>query len=234
MAANDLFPQILVETDSHILRNMLFLPVDSSKTQLNQDIFALLCNRFAKGFFLEIGANDGYTLSNTLYLEKCFGWDGLLIEANPRYADSLRKRKARSVLLAVTDEDCEVEFYDSDLYGGIASKMCQSHSNIYLQSTLIKVSGKKLESILSDSNAPSYINFVSIDVEGAEIDIAKQICEASAYRFGCGCIEYNGRINDYTAIKLMLETAGYAVVWEGKSGHDLLFMDNGLINNNAN
>ena len=234
VTANELFPQIFVETDSHVLRNMLLLPADTSKTQLNQDIFALLVNKFEKGFFLEIGANDGYNLSNTLYLENCFGWDGLLIEANPRYTDSLMKRKARHVLIAVADKDCEVNFYDADLYGGISSKMCQSHSGKYLQSALIKVSGKKLESILIDSMAPSYIDFVSIDIEGAEIDVINQICESSAYRFGCGCVEYNGRINDYNAMKHKLASAGYIVVWEGKSGHDLFFIDHDLIDANAN
>lgn len=32
----------------------------------------------------EIGAMDGTTLSNTLTLEKDFGWTGLLVEAHPR------------------------------------------------------------------------------------------------------------------------------------------------------
>jgi len=35
------------------------------------------------GIFVEIGANNGLTGSNTLLLERCFGWTGLLIEANP-------------------------------------------------------------------------------------------------------------------------------------------------------
>ena len=35
------------------------------------------------GFFVEIGAYDGETGSNTLFLEKHKSWDGLLIEANP-------------------------------------------------------------------------------------------------------------------------------------------------------
>ena len=35
------------------------------------------------GTFVELGALDGTTWSNTLVLERCFGWRGLLIEANP-------------------------------------------------------------------------------------------------------------------------------------------------------
>lgn len=36
------------------------------------------------GFFIEVGAYDGLTMSNSLFFEKTRGWTGLLIEANPR------------------------------------------------------------------------------------------------------------------------------------------------------
>ena len=36
---------------------------------------------FRGGFFIEVGANDGYSMSNTYYLEKILGWQGVLIEA---------------------------------------------------------------------------------------------------------------------------------------------------------
>ena len=36
----------------------------------------------APGSFVEIGAHDGITISNTLLLESCWGWTGLLVEAD--------------------------------------------------------------------------------------------------------------------------------------------------------
>jgi len=33
--------------------------------------------------FIELGALDGQQLFNTIMLERCFGWRGMLIEANP-------------------------------------------------------------------------------------------------------------------------------------------------------
>jgi hypothetical protein len=48
------------------------------------------------GFFIECGALDGETRSNTLYLERFLGWRGLLVEANPSNVEMLKKinRKA--------------------------------------------------------------------------------------------------------------------------------------------
>jgi|SRR5690606_25049761 len=76
-------PDILCSMNSAELRSLFFLPSGCGTSQLNQDIFALLVNRFQKGYFIEIGANDGFNLSNTLYLESEWKWDGLLVEANP-------------------------------------------------------------------------------------------------------------------------------------------------------
>ena len=36
-----------------------------------------------KGFFIEAGANDGVTQSNTLFFERHRGWRGLLVEPIP-------------------------------------------------------------------------------------------------------------------------------------------------------
>ena len=48
---------------------------------------------------VEIGALDGLLYSNTLMLEKCLGWRGLLIEGNPTNAAKLlRAGRLNSVL----------------------------------------------------------------------------------------------------------------------------------------
>ena len=48
----------------------------------------------ARPRFVELGAFDGITLSNTVMLERCFGWTGLLIEGNPtKYAELSRAKR---------------------------------------------------------------------------------------------------------------------------------------------
>ncbi|CAL4122413.1 unnamed protein product, partial [Meganyctiphanes norvegica] len=72
---------------------------------LHERILKLFSKR-PPGFFIEAGALDGEYLSNTLHLEKVYGWKGLLVEANPSsYKELLKKhRKAWSsnTCLAVT------------------------------------------------------------------------------------------------------------------------------------
>ena len=41
-----------------------------------------MANPNPKGSFLEIGALDGVTFSNSIFYEECLGWQGLLIEGN--------------------------------------------------------------------------------------------------------------------------------------------------------
>lgn len=124
---NFLLPEVLTGTPSTELRKLLLLPSSSYRSQLNQDIYALLVNRFNPGYFLEIGANDGFTLSNTHYLEKCFGWSGLLVEANPKYREILQQRTSKSVIAAIANEEKDYLFCDAGLFGGLIDSLDATH-----------------------------------------------------------------------------------------------------------
>lgn len=226
-STHGLLPGVLVQTPSKVVRDLFFLPESPYSTQLNQDIFALLINRFESGYFLEIGANDGFTLSNTIYLEEHFGWKGLLIEANPQYSSSLERRAANSVIAAIVDKAGSYEFCNAGLYGGIKDRLDSQHEARFKDANVINVRGARLEPILTENHAPELINFVSIDVEGAEVEIVKQLCGLRSHKFLCGCVEHNGREDDYRKIKQLLEESGYLIVWERQTSHDLFFIHEG-------
>lgn len=83
---------------------------------------------------------------------------------------------------------------------------------------------KTLNGILLESQAPYCIDFISLDVEGAEIEVLKGI-NHTTYRFKYICIECRdiAKLTDYLA------PLGYELK-EKLSVHDYLFADKSLIN----
>ena len=79
------------------------------------------------GFFIECGAADGVTISNSLFFELKRNWTGLLIEANPGYhRELLDKNRHAYVLhacLSTERRPATVRVQPADLLGGIADKM---------------------------------------------------------------------------------------------------------------
>jgi hypothetical protein len=65
-----------------------------SKSQYLQDLFVLAeTNNKFNGYFVEFGATDGFTGSNTFLLEKKYGWNGILAEPARCWAESLKKSR---------------------------------------------------------------------------------------------------------------------------------------------
>ena len=55
-------------------------------SHIGQDAWVAACLQFKRnGFFLDFGAFDGQTISNTYSLEKDLGLNGICGEPNPRY-----------------------------------------------------------------------------------------------------------------------------------------------------
>ena len=54
-----------------------------------------------EGFFVECGAYDGQTLSNSLYLERSLNWSGILAEPSPPYFKQLESRNRKAWAMPV-------------------------------------------------------------------------------------------------------------------------------------
>jgi hypothetical protein len=81
---------------------------------------------------------------------------------------------------------------------------------------------KTLNEILLESQAPKIIDFLSLDVEGAEIEVLKGI-DHSQFRFKYMCIE----CRNLEKLKGYLHNLNYEMV-EQLSDWDYLFRDAGL------
>jgi FkbM family methyltransferase len=140
---------------------------------------ALLQNYFdhmTSGFFVEVGANDPERDSQTWRLEQR-GWMGVLVEPLPELAAKLReRRRSRVYQLACSSPRNSAKKMTLRMAG---LQMAGAHSsleaNFFVPGTRnvgeIEVEARTLDEILIDAQAPRPIDFLSIDVEGHEIEV---------------------------------------------------------------
>lgn len=132
------------------------------------------------GFFVEVGAFDGINLSNSYHFEQ-IGWTGVLIEPDPDKAALCRSSRPGSktyqCAAAASPEISEVTFFrveSGEVYS--TTKLTSDHArridHMGLASKPISVPARTLDTILEEAGAPA-IDFVSIDVEGAETEVLR-------------------------------------------------------------
>lgn len=160
-------------------------------SQYGQDdhLYEKLFRDKTDGFFVDVGASDGVTISNSYFFEKFLGWNGICIEPRVSIIEELRKNRTcfiENVCISDTNED-EVEFLEICGYGqglsGMKKKYDPRHVNrikedlkAHTESTseVRKVKTVRLDSLLEKYNI-THVDYLSIDVEGAELDIIKTI-----------------------------------------------------------
>lgn len=137
-------------------------------SQAQQDrIVASLTRNQTHGYFVDLAANDAVHISNTLALEQKFHWHGLCIEANPEYWLRLSYRQCQVVAAVVGKERMEkVTFHPQKVMGGIVR---EDFDNSRIKKNKdVSYYTASLEEILEQNHAPSVIDYLSLDVEGAE------------------------------------------------------------------
>lgn len=124
------------------------------------------------GFFIECGALDGETRSNTLFMERYLNWTGLLIEADPlNFYDMLKKhRKAQMSpsCLSVHPYATVVRFEQNKNMGKI------SNTDEDLSKRYVDVQCFPLFTYLLAMNVTT-VDYFSLDVEGSELEVLKTI-----------------------------------------------------------
>lgn len=148
-------------------------------SQLGQDLWVLQkTNHKRGGYFVEFGATDGISLSNTWLLETEFGWRGLCAEPNPTFFAQLKANRSCKVSDACIGAQTgdEVEFVLADVYGcfldHISSDINAERRTPYLSAGhVMRMLTVSLEDFLILNDAPREIDYLSIDTEGSEYDI---------------------------------------------------------------
>ncbi|MBX9873512.1 MAG: FkbM family methyltransferase [Beijerinckiaceae bacterium] len=189
------------------------------------------------GYFVELGANDGVAQSNTLHFERFRGWSGVLVEPTPHnFLKCLKTRSDRAKVFccACTSFDYRERFVEiafSNLMStpvGLESDIADPRAHAELGHQFLAPServfsfgalARPLNDLLMEAGSPAWIDLLSLDVEGAEIEVLKGI-DHGRYRFRYICVE----CRDFDRIAAYLGQHGYSFVAQ-LTVHDYLFRD---------
>ena len=125
----------------------------------------------ARGFFAEVGANDPRYGSQSWHLEQA-GWRGVLVEPLPELADRLRAERTAQVFSVACSSPANAGQRLTLHAAGPLSSLDRSRMSAgALPETTIDVPVRTLDDILAEAGAPVPLDFLSIDVEGHELEV---------------------------------------------------------------
>lgn len=159
---------------------MTFYSQDRQDYNLEKYVF----KGYKNGIFVDVGAYDGKDINNTLFFEETHNWTGINIEPLPEKFEllQLNRPKCINLNLAIDEYSGEAEFCCNDVLSGLKTHYDPRHINrINTENTkssfdkrVLKVKTKRLDEIFRENNIKR-VNYLSIDVEGAEMGVIKSI-----------------------------------------------------------
>jgi FkbM family methyltransferase len=183
-----------------------------ARAQFFQDLWVLFeLGDKRGGYFVEFGASDAESLSNSWLLEQHHAWRGVLAEPNPVNHSSLMasRRAELDTRCVYASTGLTMEFHATD--DPVLSTLAQFsdrdfHASARTARQSIAVETVSLDDLLDDHRAPSTIDYLSVDTEGSEYDIL------AAYSFKrhvrCISVEHNFT-SARESIDALLRSKGY-------------------------
>lgn len=183
---------------------------------LNENFFKNKKN----GIFVDIGAHDGMTGSNSFFFEKFLNWKGLCVEPIPSVYETLVKnRSCFCEQVAIWKENCVKKFKIIEGYSEMLSGLTDCYHDEHKKRIFneirqfnqkeneILVNCVNINDLFSKFNLLK-IDFLSIDVEGCEKDILESI-DHSKYTIDFLTVENN--YNDLS-FREILKKSGFSLV----------------------
>jgi FkbM family methyltransferase len=198
-------PLLNLSTDSSIKRCMLYWPQRLQYrfrrtcvpclwkpgyfSQNGQDrvIADIFFPKFQHGCFVDIGAHDGVTASNTCYLERERQWRGLAVEPVPgNFAKLAADRKCQVLQACVAETEGQTEIMvvegSADVLSGMATHFRREHSARIDREiaqhggskSMTRVDCYRLDTLLDRFDIHE-IDYLSIDCEGADLAVLRSI-----------------------------------------------------------
>lgn len=155
--------------------------------QQDQYVYENFFKNKQNGVFVDIGAHDGITLSNTYFFEKTMGWTGICIEPIPEVYNRLKdNRKCLCIQGCIFDNRDSVPFLKISGWAEMLSGIIENYDPQHLkriqweielnggQAEIINVRCYNLMELLL-KNHIQHIDYLSIDTEGGELGILQSI-----------------------------------------------------------
>lgn len=215
LGANERFRQIAFNAIRRSARTPLpeqlgflcwvWLNAHRSSAQILQDLWVTYELRDRRqGFFVEFGATNGRTNSNSWLLESDYEWKGILSEPNPAWHEDLKRSRScaietrcvaqRSGELVDFSVTSDPELSSLSAYTG-NDPMAVNRTAF----STIRVETISLSDLLDLHGAPATIDYLSIDTEGSELDIL------SSFDFGRRRIELFSVEHNYSSAQAELD-----------------------------
>lgn len=153
---------------------IVLYPNSDSTGQHNQpEIIDYLLDRKTGGYFIDIGANHPHNNSNTHFFEVQRKYSGMAFDPLQKYAALWAKERPltvfKNVALGASAGDITfVEFANTD---GWQDQLSFTSDSPLFNSTHMTGKPVKVERLDHISDVPSDIDFLSLDVEGAELAV---------------------------------------------------------------
>lgn len=159
------------------------------------------------GYFLDVGSADGFVNSNTWALEQR-GWTGICIDPFP---SNMAGRRCEMFREAVDAEGGKrIQFTEAGELGGISTYL-DRWKDVVKGAKTVELTTVTLADILRRAQAPSFIHFMSLDIEGAELEALRGF-PFEAYKLGAIALEHNYEEPKRTQIEQFLKSKGYTRV----------------------
>lgn len=177
----------------------------------------MLSNEKQNGYYVEFGADDGIKNSNTFLLNNKFGWNGILAEPNPDVFERCITNRKSDVCkndLIYDKSGVGIDFCVSGQLSTINEYV--ENDNMQMErknnkSRVINIKSKTFVEFLDENNAPSTIDFLSIDTEGSEYAILS-VFDFNKYKIHVICVEHNNNVIQKEKIANLLNKYGYTEI----------------------
>jgi FkbM family methyltransferase len=203
-------------------------------SQVGQDRFL---NEFVflgktNGTFIDIGAHNGISYSNSYFFEKELNWEGICVEPNPSVFNELQSnRKSKCINACISSDNGKVKFRKisgrAEMLSGIVlgdkkqEDLVENEIKKYGgQQEIIEVESVKIADIINKEGI-QHIDFCSIDTEGHELEVLKSI------DFEKTIIEVFAVENESKEVRKLLRSKGYKLAKRIGRGDEFYLRKNG-------